>query len=160
MSLISLVAAVDEQGGLGYNNKLLCHLPADLQYFKSITLGKPIIMGRKTFAAIGRVLPGRLNIILSKSLAMVEGAVVVTSFEEALQISSAEPEIMVIGGAEIFAQALPQAQRIYLTMIHHQFQADVFFPVLDESWICKTSRSQSQDEKNQFDLTFCVYERK
>ena len=160
MPLISLVAVVDEQGGLGYNNKLLCHLPADLQYFKNLTLGKPIVMGRKTFSSIGRVLPGRLSIVLSKTLSTIEGAVVVRSFEEALHVTSAEPEIMVIGGAELFSQVLPQAQRVYLTVIHHQFQADVFFPALDKSWICKESRTQPQDEKNRFDLTFCVYERK
>lgn len=160
MPLISLVAAVDEQGGLGYNNQLLCHLPADLQYFKKLTMGKPIVMGRKTFSSIGKVLPGRLNIILSNTISGIEGATVVRSFDEVLNITANEPEIMIIGGGKLFSQIITQANRIYLTIIHHQFKADAFFPPLESDWICKGTKRYPRDEKNHYDLTFCIYERK
>jgi dihydrofolate reductase len=160
MPIISLIAAVDEQGGLGQNNKLLCHLPADLKHFKELTIGKPIIMGRKTFLSIGRTLPGRLNIILSRTINSIEGAVVVKSLAEALNITQDVQEIMVIGGADVFKQALPQAQQIYLTIIHHQFSSDVFFPSLDpKTWVCKAVENRPKDEKNPYDLTFYCYER-
>lgn len=160
MPIISLIAAVDEQGGLGQNNKLLCHLPADLKHFKELTIGKPIIMGRKTFLSIGKILPGRLNIILSRILEPMEGAVIASSLAEALNITKDAHEIMVIGGADIFKQTLPQAQQIYLTIIHHQFSPDVFFPSLDtEVWVCKEAKQLPKDEKNPYDLTFYRYER-
>jgi dihydrofolate reductase len=158
--MISLIVALDEQNGMGKNNHLLCHLPADLQFFKKNTLGKPIIMGRKTFESIGRVLPDRPNIIVSHQMLQVAGATVVKSLDEALAQTRDYPEIMIIGGAQVFAEALPKAQRIYLTRIHHRFTADVFFPNLDEkTWICKPMQYHPADEKNSYAMTFYHCER-
>ncbi len=158
---ISLIAAVDEAFGLGVNNQLLCHLPADLQHFKSITMGKPILMGRSTYESIGKPLPGRLNVVLSTSVSAIDGVQVFDSLEKALSQLKEIPEIMVIGGAKLFAQTLDLAQSIYLTHIHHQFQADVFFPKLDENkWICQSSEFRSKDEKNLYDMSFCIYKKK
>ena len=160
MTIISLIAAIDENRGLGKDNKLLCHLPADLKYFKTITLGKPVIMGRKTYESIGKALPGRLNVVLSKHLTKIEGVTTVNSLESALQLTAAAPEVIIIGGANIFAAALPVADRIYLTAIHHQFDADVFFPLFDEAqWCCQESIYCPADETNKFSMTFNRYER-
>ena len=158
--MISLIAAIDENRGLGYNNQLLCHLPADLKHFKTLTMGKPIIMGRKTFESIGKPLPGRLNIVLSKQAISIEGVTVLHSLSQALEHVQAVPEVMIIGGATLFEQALPLAQRIYLTVIHHQFPADVFFPALDDNlWALMSDEWTNRDEKNLFDMTFYQYDR-
>ncbi len=159
MAIISLIAAVDENFGLGKNNHLLCHLPADLQHFKNLTWGKPIIMGRNTYEAIGRPLPGRANIVLSRHIAAIEGVQIVNDLSKALALVADAPEVMIIGGATVYQQALPLASRIYLTLIHHQFSADVFFPQLDKAtWHCKEAISRRHDEKNHYDMTFYQYE--
>ena len=159
--MISLIAAVDEAWGMGKNNGLLCHLPADLKHFKQITLGKPIIMGRKTFESIGRPLPERLNIVLSTHELSILGATVLPSLGKALALVKDEPEVMVIGGAHLFQQVLPLAQRIYLTVIHHQFDADVYFPKIDEGiWRLSIESHRKNDEKNPYDMTFYQYERR
>lgn len=160
MAIISLIAAVDESNGLGKNNKLLCHLPADLKHFKKLTLGKPIIMGRNTYNSIGKPLPGRTNIVLSTTKSTIADIKLTNSLDMAIKIAAAESaEIMIIGGASVYEQALPLANRIYLTQIHHKFDADVFFPQLDSSlWHCKEKHFQASDEKNSYDMTFCLYE--
>lgn len=161
MTSISLVVAIDEQNGLGKDNQLLCHLPADLKHFKTLTMGKPIIMGRNTYDSIGKPLPGRTNIVMSRSNVQIEGVELVSSLAEALALVADVPEAMIIGGAKVFEQALALASKIYLTLIHHQFEADVFFPKLDESvWHCTESTFRPRDEKNSYDMTFCCYERK
>lgn len=158
MANISLVAAVDEKGGLGWDNQLLCHLPADLRHFKSLTMGKPIIMGRKTFQSIGRPLPGRVNVVISRNRQEIGGVSLTHSIDAALAAVADAPEIMIIGGADIFAQTLPLADRLYLTVIHHQFSADAFFPEIDQSvWHCESSTLRLADEKNPYDLTFYSY---
>ena len=160
MTIISLIAAIDECRGLGKNNQLLCHLPADLKHFKEVTFGKPIIMGRKTFESIGRVLPGRLNIILSRQDLYIKDATVVKSLSQALDLSRDTPEVMIIGGAKLFEQALALAQRVYLTLIHHRFDADVFFPLLDKTvWHCQEAIHRPLDELNKYEMTFYRYER-
>ena len=160
MSTISLIAAVDENNGLGINNQLLCHLSADLQHFKAITLGKPIIMGRGTFDSIGKPLPGRLNIVLSHKTSAIAGVTVLNSLDQALTQTKEMPEIMIIGGAQLFKQTLGMADRLYLTRIHHQFKADVFFPFIDEKlWCCRQQEYRQHDEKNNYDMTFYTYER-
>jgi len=161
MSLISLIAAVDEQLGIGKDNQLLCHQSADLQYFKKVTMGKPIIMGRKTFESIGKPLPGRTNIVLSRdNKHPIDGVIVVSSLDAALDKLNGVPEVMIIGGGELFNQAIPVAKRIYLTIIHHHFNADTFFPEVDESiWRCTETTMYEHDDKNPYDMTFKVYER-
>lgn len=158
MSSISLIAAIDLSGGLGANNQLLCHLPADLQHFKKNTLGKPIIMGRKTFESIGRPLPGRTNIVLSHSLTKTDGITIATSLEEALSLVKEYPEIMIIGGADLFQQSIALADKLYITQIQHQFEADVYFPTIDENiWNCDHQEHYQNDEKNKYDLKFMTY---
>lgn len=157
--MISLIAAVDELYGLGKDNQLLCHLPADLQHFKSVTLGKPIIMGRKTFESIGKALPGRMNIVISRNLLNNEDVIVAHSLESALELTRGFPEVMIIGGASIYEEAINYATKIYLTVIHHQFDADVFFPFFDKTqWNCLEIRKRSQDEKNKYSMTFYEYQ--
>jgi len=157
--ILSLIAAVSQNFGLGKNNQLLCHLPADLAYFKSITMHKPIIMGHKTFASIGKPLPGRLNIVLSHQPQLyVSGVSVFNSLSAALQQVSDVEEVMIIGGAQLFSIALPYAQKIYLTHIHHEFDADVFFPtLLATQWHCVHKVLRQHDKNNAYDLTFCHY---
>lgn len=160
MSIISLIAAIDEVGGLGFNNQLLCHLPADLQYFKTITMDKPIIMGRKTFESIGRPLPGRLNIVLSHAPLIIDGIITAISLEHALAQTKAHQEVMIIGGGQLFQNAIHIAQRLYITRIHHQFNADTFFPeIVAKEWICTHETFRLHDEKNKYDMSFYLYER-
>lgn len=160
MPRISLIAAIDENQGLGKNNQLLCHLPADLAHFKHITMGKPIIMGRKTFASIGKALPGRLNIVVSTSQTEIDNVKVVPSLPEALQCAGDVTEVMIIGGAQLFQTALPIASRLYLTIIHHRFAADVFFPAFELShWHCYQQDFRPADARNAYDLTFAYYDR-
>ena len=158
--IVSLIAVVDEQFGLGKNNALLCHLPADLQHFKSLTVGKPIIMGRNTFESIGKPLPGRQNIVLTHRLMEIEGITIANSLDVAFELTNNHEEIMIIGGASIYEQALVFAERIYLTVIHHQFEADVFFPQLDKAvWVVQSEHTRTRDERNCYDMTFYEYRR-
>ena len=123
---------MDEQRGIGKKQHLLCHLPADLAFFKQYTLGKPIIMGRKTYQSIGRPLPGRRSIVITTQALSIPGVEIVHTPEQALALCAQDSEIMVIGGSSIYAQFFPLAQRIYVTLIHYSFAADVFFPKFDE----------------------------
>lgn len=141
---VSLVVAVAENGVIGRANALPWHLPDDLRYFKRVTLGKPIVMGRRTFESIGRPLPGRHNIVLTRDPAWTaDGVTTVHGLREALQVARAEaagdgdgdPEVMVIGGADIFALALPLADRLYLTEVKGRPDGDTYFPPLDpDDW--------------------------
>lgn len=161
MQTISLIAAVDEQGGLGKNNQLLCHLPADLQHFKALTMGKPIIMGRHTYESIGKPLPGRLNIVLSNSASSIAGVTVLDSLEKITATTKDYPEIMIIGGAQIYKQTITMASCIYLTTIKATFAADVFFPVIDKKvWFCESAIEHKRDEKNSYDMIFSIYKRR
>lgn len=126
---ISMIAAMAEQRVIGLNNQMPWHLPADLQHFKKVTLGKPVVMGRKTFESIGRPLPGRRNVVISRQTAPIDSPVEwVSSIEQALALLADQPEVMIIGGAEIYRQCLPLAQRLYLTEIALNTAGDAFFP--------------------------------
>lgn len=160
MTTVSLIAVVDEHGGLGQNNQLLCHLPADLAHFKALTISKPIIMGRRTFESIGKPLPGRRNIVLSRQSQAISGVEVMSSLQEVLESTALSPEIMVIGGAQIYESVFSMASRIYLTRIEHAFHPDVFFPTIDPKvWHCIKKEYRATDEKNPYGLWFCKYER-
>ena len=160
MTVICLIAAVDEENGLGKDNHLLCHLPADLKHFKNLTIGKPIIMGRNTYDSIGKPLPGRLNIVLSRKKISYAGVHVVDSLSKAFALVPEAPEVMIIGGATVYEQALPLTTRIYLTVIHHRFAADVYFPRLSPSvWRCAEKIFRQCDDKNNYDMTFFCYDR-
>lgn len=159
---ISLIAAVDTCMGLGKDNQLLCYLPADLRYFKQQTLHKPIIMGYRTFLSIGKALPERKNIVLStKQRSPMEGVIFVNDWAEAIKRAGDEPEIMVIGGASVYRQALPYANKLYLTVIEHHFDADVFFPAVDKNeWHKILNEPHARDEKNPYNYRFTVWQRK
>ncbi len=162
--ILSLLVAADENNVIGKNNKLPWHLPNDLKYFKNLTWGMPILMGRKTFESIGKALPGRKSIVITRSLDWHESSVdVVHSIQYAF--TKAEEygvkEIFVIGGAEIFRTSFPQANRIYLTRIHHKFDGDVFFPEIPKNeWHLAQSRFCAADEKNKYAHTYEVWERR
>lgn len=162
--ILSLLLAASENGVIGKDNKLPWHLPDDLKYFKNLTWGLPILMGRKTFDSIGKPLPGRKSIVITRDENWKhDGVTVVHSIKEAIVAAAAfgAKEIFVIGGAQIFLTALPQANRIYLTRIHHRFDGDVFFPEISvEEWKIVTTRFCEADEKNAYDHTFQVWERK
>jgi len=158
---LSLIAAMDENRLIGGNNKLLWHLPAELQYFKKITWGKPIIMGRKTHESIGRALPGRRNIIITHHADFnAQGCETADSLDSALALVKDNEEAMIIGGAQIYRQTLPLAQRLYITIVHHSFNGDVFFPDWKASeWIEVSREERVQDAENPYALTFLVLER-
>ncbi|NNJ94224.1 MAG: type 3 dihydrofolate reductase [Halobacteria archaeon] len=129
---ISIIVAMADNRVIGHDNHLPWHLPADLKHFKATTMGKPIIMGRKTWESIGRPLPGRTNIVVTRDARYTaDGCVVVHSVDAALQACSADEEVMVIGGAEFYRQVLPHASTLYLTLVHDRFDGDAFFPELD-----------------------------
>lgn len=159
-----MLVAADEANGIGLNNELLCHLPADLRYFKQITTGHCIAMGRKTFESIGKPLPNRTNIVITRNKDLViEGCVMVNSIKEAIAVAEAknETELVMIGGGVIFEEALTLTDKVYLTRIHYTFKADTFFPVLDENVFKQTKNEYHEaDEKNAYPFSFQVYERK
>ena len=130
--IISLIAAMGKDRVIGIDNRLPWRLPADMKHFRALTLGKPVLMGRKTFDSIGKPLPGRTNIVVSQDPDFQpEGVTVARSIAEALAAGREADEIMVIGGASFYAQLLPRAQRLYLTEIHQEFAGDAFFPAWD-----------------------------
>lgn len=164
MIRLSLLVAASENNVIGKDNKLPWHLPNDLKYFKNLTWGMPILMGRKTFESIGKALPGRKSIVITRNQTwQQEGVDVVHSTEEAIKKAEeyGVKEIFVIGGAEIFKTSLPDATRLYLTRIHQNFDGDVFFPeVAEKEWQLKSSRFCEADEKNSYNHTYEVWERK
>ena len=161
--IISMIVAVAENNVIGKDNGMLWHIPADLKYFKAVTMGHHIIMGRKTHEAMGRVLPGRTNVIISRQENYeVEDAIVVHSLEEALKVAeqNGETEAMILGGGTIYEQAISMANRIYLTRIYASFEGDTFFPELDENvWIETKQDRHEADEKNPIAYDFLEYER-
>jgi len=158
---ISIVVAMDANGVIGRDNELPWHLPADLQHFKKTTMGKPILMGRKTWESIGRPLPGRTNIVITRdSDYQADGCVVVNSIDAAMAAAGEQDEVMVIGGAEFYRQVLPRADTLYLTRIHASFDGDTVFPELNAADWREVERSdQSADEKNPHDYSFIRLER-
>ena len=162
-SIVAIAVAIGENFAIGKNNQLLWHMPADLKFFKQTTSGHTVIMGRKTFDSVGKPLPNRRNIVITRDASLkIEGAEVVNSLDEALAITQTEEKpVFIVGGAEIYRQALPKTDRLYLTTIHHNFDADTFFPDFDRSeWTVINSEPHKADEKNKYDYTFEVLERK
>lgn len=159
--MVSIIAAMDRNRLIGNKNRLPWHLPADFAHFKAVTMGKPIIMGRKTFESIGKPLPGRTNIVLSRDTnTCFEGATCVTSFEEALAVVADENEIMIIGGSTIYEMLLPKVNRLYLTYVNAAFEGDAWFPEFDENqWVEKEIVTHQADEKNAYDCRFVTLER-
>lgn len=160
--MITLIAAAAENNALGKDNDLLWHLPEDFKRFKQITSGHYIIMGRKTFESFPKPLPNRTHIIITRQEEyLAEGCLVVHSLEEALKIAPQNEEVFIIGGAQIYQQALPFADKIDLTRVHIELDADAFFPEFNTSeWNLVFSEKQFKDEKHQFDFTFETYIKK
>jgi dihydrofolate reductase len=166
---LAMIAAQSQNRVIGNNNKLPWYLPEDLKYFKRVTLGKPIIMGRKTFESIGRPLPGRTNIIITRNPDWTHdgaGVRVVHSLQQAIELAESLAlvngfeESLVIGGAEIYALALPQADRLYLTQVHAEVQGDAHFPPLDPAqWREMAREDFSAIEPNPYDYSFIVLDR-
>jgi dihydrofolate reductase len=162
--IVSIIAAVADNGVIGLNNSLPWHLPADFKYFKEVTMGKSIVMGLKTFRSIGeKPLPGRKNIILNDDAGYKapEGCFAVSSIKDLLEMEKDGKEIMICGGASVYKQFLPLAQRLYLTFVHHNFEGDTFFPDFDKNEWQEIKRINNKaDEINKFDYSFVVYERR
>jgi dihydrofolate reductase len=158
---ISIIVAADEQNGIGKNNALLCHLPADLKYFKNLTTGHSILMGRKTFDSIGKPLPNRTNIVISRNTNSIEGCFVFNSIEAGIAFAKKlkETELFIIGGDSIYAQVMSETDTIYLTRTHHVFDADAFFPPLASNWKLTHETKNMADEKNKFDYSFQIFEK-
>lgn len=157
---ISLIVAMGENRVIGADNRMPWHLPADLKRFRQITMGKPMLMGRKTYESIGRPLPGRKNIILTSNPDYhAPGCVVVHSLEQAFQAADAE-ELMVIGGSALYRECLPVAERLYLTQIHREFAGDTFFPEFDRAaWREVAREAIEADPDSGLSYSFLVLER-
>lgn len=160
--IISIIAAMDRNRLIGNDNQLPWHLPADFAHFKSTTMGKPIIMGRKTYESIGKPLPGRTNIVLSRNPdTHFEGVECVSSFEEAVALVPDAEEVMIIGGSTIYEMLLPQVDRLYFTYVDAEFEGDAWFPEFDQNqWLEKESVKRKADEKNRYNCRFVTLEKK
>jgi dihydrofolate reductase len=156
--IITLIAAVAENGGIGFKNRLPWYLPDDLKRFKSLTLGHYLIAGRKTWESIGNPLPGRKILVVSRQTGFqAPGCTTVSSLAEGLRMAEngGESECFIIGGAQIFTQALPLAHRLYLTRVHAVVEADVYFPTLNVTeWLETNRQSHPVDERHEFPFTF------
>jgi dihydrofolate reductase len=157
---ISIVVAIAQNNAIGKNNNLLWHLPNDLKHFKEITTGGTIIMGRKTYDSVGRPLPNRRNIIITRQQIEIPGCDVVHSLDAALDLCSDTSEVFIVGGAEIYKLALALTNRIYLTIVHQDFEADTFFPEINADLWTETERQDYEpDEKNLLPYSFITLER-
>lgn len=160
------MVAMAENGVIGNNNKLPWHLPEDLKYFKQTTLGKPVVMGRKTFDSIGKPLPGRLNIVVSrnKQLSLPEGVLLADSVEQAISLAKTKQpkaeEIIIMGGEQIYQQAFNFADKLYLTKVHSNVDGDAYFKGFNENqWQQTSVQTFQSDDKNPYDYSFCVLEK-
>lgn len=164
---LSMAFAMAQNRVIGRDNALPWHLPKDLQYFKAITLGKPIIMGRKTFDSIGRPLPGRPNIVITRNVDwQQDGVYVVHTVDEALALGESlakeqgADELMVIGGSQIYTELLDRAERLYMTQVHAEVEGDDYFPEFAMSdWRQISQEHHSADESNPYDYSFLVLDR-
>ena len=163
----ALIVAMSRNRVIGRNNKLPWYLPGDLKYFKQATMGKPIIMGRRTWESIGKALPGRLNIVVSsKELELPPGVAKVETLDEAFKKAEAQAmldgvdEVMVIGGGQVYEAVLPDIDRIYITQVHAEIEGDAFFPEIDlEQWQEIGREDFSASDNNPYDYSFVVYQR-
>jgi dihydrofolate reductase len=160
--MVTIMAAIAANNALGKDNQLIWHLPADLKRFKKTTLNHAVIMGRKTYELLGKPLSNRTNIIITRDKNYkAEGCVVVNSLKKALKIAAEVDENpFILGGAEIYKQAMPFTDKLDITFVHHQFDADVFFPEIDKTIWKETSRENFKaDENNKYDYSFVTFER-
>ena len=161
--MITLIAAISKNNALGKDNDLIWHLPADLKRFKKVTTGHPILMGRNTFESIGKPLPNRTSIIITRNNNyFVDGCLMANSIEQAIELTEGK-DAFIIGGAQIYKDALEQnlVDRLDITLIHHEFEADAFFPEINmEIWKEVAREDFKADEKNKYDYSFVSYEKR
>ncbi|MDP5105965.1 MAG: dihydrofolate reductase [Polaribacter sp.] len=159
--MITIIAAIAKNNALGKNNELIWHLPEDLKRFKKITSGHYILMGRNTFESIGKPLPNRTTIIITRNKNYFkDGCLIANSLEAAIELANKEEKIYIIGGAQIYKYAIENnlADALDITLVHHQFEADAFFPEIDDTIWKETKREDFKaDEKNKFDYSFISY---
>ncbi|ENM5933727.1 type 3 dihydrofolate reductase [Vibrio mimicus] len=159
--MISMIAAMAENRIIGKDNQMPWHLPADFAWFKRCTLGKPVIMGRKTYQSIGRPLPGRHNIVISRDESLqIDGVDVVASIDAALAKAGEVDEIMIIGGGSLYAACLPMANKLYITEINAELDGDTQFPAWGSDWQECYRENYPADEKNTYAMDFVIFERK
>ena len=162
--LFSLIVAASTNNAIGKNGQLLWHLPNDLKYFKNTTWGMPVIMGRKSFESVGRPLPGRFNIVITRQAGWnAEQVETAADLNEAIQMAGKTNcrELFIIGGGEIYEQTIGMAQRIYMTRVHTELEADTFFPEIDESlWEMTQNLDFDADEKHAYSYSFQVWDRR
>lgn len=160
--MLSLIVAMDEDGVIGLNNSIPWHLPRDLKHVKEITTGNTIIMGRKNFESIGKALPNRRNIILSRNSTLtIDDVEVFNTIEDILQAVEEDDGVFVFGGEEIYRLFLPYVSTMYVTKIHDKFDGDTYFPIIDWSeWYEVYSQPGITDDKNKHDHSYYIYERK
>ena len=159
---LSIIVAMTADRVIGNKNKLPWHLPEDLKHFKNITMGKPVIMGRKTYESIGRLLPGRKNIILSRNKSYaIDGAHMVSTLKEAIKLCEDNSEAFIIGGSTVYKEALPKADCLYLTIINKEFEGDACFPEfdLDNDFTVKENSTHTSEGAEKLSYTFLAAER-
>ncbi|AYO08200.1 type 3 dihydrofolate reductase [Vibrio campbellii] len=158
--IISMIAAMADNRIIGKDNQMPWHLPADFAWFKRCTMGKPVVMGRKTYESIGRPLPGRLNIVISRDASLfIEGVKTVTSIEQALEVAGEVEEVMIIGGGAIYAACLPMANKLYVTHIEAEIEGDTQFPDWGNEFKETYSEAYQADEKNAYNMRFTILEK-
>ncbi|HGY9592967.1 type 3 dihydrofolate reductase [Vibrio campbellii] len=158
--IISMIAAMADNRIIGKDNQMPWHLPADFAWFKRCTMGKPVVMGRKTYESIGRPLPGRLNIVISRDASLsIEGVTTVTSIEQALEVAGEVEEVMIIGGGAIYAACLPMANKLYVTHIEAEIEGDTQFPDWGNEFKETYSEAYQADEKNAYNMRFTILEK-
>jgi dihydrofolate reductase len=157
---VSIVVAIAQNNAIGKDNKLLWHLPRDLKHFKEITTGGTIIMGRKTYDSVGRPLPNRRNIVITRQQIDIPGCEVVNSMDAGLDLCRDETEVFIVGGAEIYKQAMPLTDKIFLTIVHQDFEGDTYFPDINwDIWKETARQDHEPDEKNPLPYSFITLER-
>lgn len=159
--LVRLVVAVAENGIIGKDNSLIWHLPADLKWFKEATVGHPILMGRKTFESIGKPLPGRRNIVITRDASFTPpGTETAASPEAALALCTGEERVSVVGGGEIYRRFMEVASELYLTRVHASFEGDTYFPDPGPEWEQVSEEYRTPDEKNKYPFSFMIFRKK
>ncbi|SHO55624.1 type 3 dihydrofolate reductase [Vibrio quintilis] len=155
--IVSMIAAMANNRVIGKENQMPWHLPADFAWFKECTMGKPVIMGRKTFESIGRPLPGRRNIVISRNAGFVSDGIEVTdSLEQAFSLVQDQEEVMIIGGGSLYRMALSQASKLYLTYIHADIEGDTVFPETGDGWAETYRQEYTKDARNAYDMSFTI----
>lgn len=158
--MVSIIVAIAKNSIIGDKNSLLWHISEDMRFFRETTSGHPVIMGRKTYDSLGRPLPKRTNVVISRTTKHIEGCTVVGSLEEAIALFPKEEEVFIIGGAQIYALAMEVADRLYLTRVEHDYQGDTSFPEWDESkWKLISRTPYERGEKYEYPFAFECYDR-